>query len=133
MPTSDLSVLDAPAGSAVRRFPVKRLALVSVLLVTIVLLGFVSLNRVKGKANTIMQVTLSNLSDAGMAKSSLAEDFDRTLLAVMTSIPADESLYRKQADHFADESKQHFDSYGRNPTGPVDVTNFKNLLEEQKK
>jgi hypothetical protein len=131
MPTSDLSPANGPGRNLVRRFPLKRFVLASTMLLALVVLGFTSLNLVKGKAHGIIEVTLPDLSEAGMATADLTEDFNRTLLMATAASGEERTRYGREAGHFADESRQLFDLYGKGVFAPGDHMNFERLRECQ--
>ena len=132
MPTNGTPPSDGAPKSLVRGFPVKRFAVAALLLITVAIMGFISLERVKGKAALIVGDTLPGLADAGMANAALSEDFNHTLLMAMTGATEEQARYREASDRFAQESKRYLDQYEKSIFSPGDRINFIHLLERRK-
>jgi len=114
-----------------RRFPVKR-AISMGLLLLVALLGFIALNRVKIKAFQIVEYTLPGLSDAGVANSYVADDFNHLIMALMSSVPQERVDLCAKAASFESEAAKSLKSYENSIFDDEDQANFGTLMERRK-
>jgi len=132
MPGTQTHPTQRSARSLIRSFPIKRFTLASALLIAVAVTGFVSLNRVKGKASQIVADILPGISEAGQANADLAEDFNCTSLMLMAATPAEQARYRDQSVQFATQSKEHLDAYEKAIFSPTDRLNFQHLIAQRR-
>ena len=116
-----------------RLFPIKGLAVSAVMLLFIGMVGFFSVDRLKNKAQLIVEDTLPGLSDAGAANASMAEAFNRTLLALMAETPAEREIYRREVNEFSRQTDEYLDAYLRSIFSGDDRANYDKLLKRRDK
>ena len=91
MATSSTITSNVVAKSLTQRFPVKRFALAAVLLSSVALLGFISLNLVKGKAHLIVDGTLPGPSGGRKGLYTVPSPTGRPFFSPKEAIQADGS------------------------------------------
>jgi hypothetical protein len=116
-----------------RLFPVRSLAVSSMILLVIGTAGFLSVNYLKRNAEMIVQDTLPGLSNAGAANSSLAEAFNRTLLMVMAVAPEERAKYLKESNEFSRQTAESLALYQRAPFTQDELAIYNQVLDRRSK
>lgn len=83
----------------------KSLMVSSVFMLMVGLVGFFSVQKLSRYSAEIVDDTLPSLSQAGLVNSSLAEAYNRTLLACMSDTPAEAARYQFEIDEFSQRSE----------------------------
>jgi hypothetical protein len=98
-------------------------------LILIGMLGFLSVGHLKKQAWAIVFDTMPGLFAAGQANASLAQGFNRTLLALQTDSPEQRAQLRKEITELTEETATNLDAYKASIFESEDQLMFDRLVE----
>jgi hypothetical protein len=107
----------------------RRLAFSAAWLSLIATMSFLSLGFLKTRARSIAEDTLPGLTYAGAANANLAQAFNRTLLLLLTSDPAEQAKINGDIDVFSERTTQLLVQYKGSIYSNDDADLFANLLK----
>lgn len=124
------------AATSANAWPVKsvslrRLAFSAAWLSLIALCGFLSLGFLKNRARSIAEDTLPGLSYAGAANANLAQAFNRTLIMMLTTDPAEKNRLAVEIDEFSNRTTRLLVSYKSAIYTAPDAELFDELLKRR--
>jgi hypothetical protein len=131
MPTTRLPFLRMLVETLRRPVSLQR-AVWTIALLLVAGLGFLSLSRVRHQAWLIVSDTLPGLSDAGMANSNAADDFNLILRALMATTSEERTRLRAEADRNQADAARSLVSYQNSIFDNEDRANFNHMQEFRK-
>ncbi len=115
-----------------RLFPIRGLAVASILLFTIGTAGFLSIHYLKISTRMVVDDTLAGLSDSSLANANLVEGFNRMVLVVMLEPSGERNRYRREGEQYNQQVNSSIAAYSRSVFTPEDTANYNNLLQSRR-
>jgi glycosyltransferase involved in cell wall biosynthesis len=118
-------------ADVLKAFSLKGLFLTALILLTLGVIGFFSIQSLKQQSRSIVVDTLPGLSYAGAANANLTETFNQALLFLESSNAHERAVYKQQMREFSDYTGELLEKYRTNIFSKQDMTNFNLLIEKR--